>query len=64
MCMNKQNYLLYKYSNENKNYFESVHTRLKKIVQEKTYKPLWMFGKTAYKAKLLNGYVTIARPKI
>ena len=37
MLMNKQKYLLYEYSNENKKYFEPVHNRFKKIVQEKAY---------------------------
>ena len=36
----------------------------KKIVQEKAYKLLLMFGKTAEKAKLLNDYVKIAPKKL
>ena len=51
MNANKQKYLLYRNFNKNKKYFESVHTRLKKIVQEKTYKPLLIFGKAAQQAK-------------
>ena len=30
MCMNKQKYIPYKYSTDNKKYFEFVHNRLKK----------------------------------
>ena len=63
MCINKQNYLLHKYSTKNKKYFESVHARLNKVVQEKHTSLCWMFGKTSPKAKLLNGYVTIAPKK-
>ena len=37
---------------------------LKKIVQEKAYKLLLMFGKTAKKAKLLNDYVKIDPKKL
>ena len=61
--MNKQKYFLHEYSTENKKYFESLHNRLKKIVQEKAYKLLLMLGKTAKKAKLLNDYVKIAPKK-
>ena len=59
--MDKQKYLLYEYSTENKKYFESLHNRLKKIVQGKAYELLLMFGKTAKKAKLLNDYVKITQ---
>ena len=62
--MNKQKYLLYVYSTENKKYFESLHNRLKKIVLEKAYKLLLMFGKTAKKVKLLNDCVKIAPKKL
>ena len=58
--MNKQKYLLYLYSTENKKYFESLHKRLKKIVPEKANKLLLMFEKTDKKVKLLNGSVKIA----
>ena len=64
MLMNKQKYHLYEYSNENKKYFEPVHNRFKKTVQEKAYKLLLMFGKTAKKAKLLNDYEKIAPKKL
>ena len=63
MCMNKKKYLLNKYFNENKKFFEVVLTRLKKIVQEKTCKSLLMFEKTAQKAKLLNYFAKIATKK-
>ena len=36
----------------------------KKIVQEKAYNLLLMFGKTVKKAKLLNDYVKIAPKKL
>ena len=62
--MNKQKCLLYEYSNEIKKYFDFVHNRLKKIVQEKAYKLLLMIGKTAQKVKLLNDYVNIAPKKL
>ena len=45
--MDKQKYLLQEYSTENKKYFESLHNRLKRIVQGKAYELLLMFGKTA-----------------
>ena len=61
--MNKQKYLLYVYSTENKKYFESLHNILKKIVLEKAYKLLLMFGKTA-KKKLHNDCVKIAPKKL
>ena len=47
-----------------KKYCEPVHNRFKKIVQEKAYKLLLMFGKTAKKVKLLNDYVKIASKKL
>ena len=37
---------------------------LKNLVQEKAYKLLLMFGKTAKTAKLLNDYVKIAPKKL
>ena len=62
--MNKQKYLLYVYSTENKKYFESLHNRLKIIVQEKAYNLLLMFGKTAKKVEVLNDCVKIAPKKL
>ena len=51
-------------SAEIKKYFESLHNRLKKIVQEKACKLLLTIGKTAEKVKLLNNYVKIAPEKL
>ena len=44
--------------------YKSLHNKFKKILQEKAFKLLLMFGKTAKKAKLLNGYVKIAPQKL